>query len=185
MVLFTLEKVVLRNVDERQADERQVRDIKLVVARRHAALLIVKSEHAFNLVVFHVDCLVVFPRLHAIRLRRHDRGVTAVRQQLTPAIVLVGAVHHQEIDARSVRSEQLKTHRRSVSVAGGKSEAQRMTNTRRHQINLRRQPTRDRPIACRPSFQARPRRACAPAPSCCPTCPPSAPTAACPCPASP
>ena len=129
--MLTLSEVVQCDVDERQIHEGQEHDVELVVARRHPPLLLDQTEQAFNLVAFPLGFLVIFPRPLAVRLRRHDPDVAAIRNDLTRPVVRTGLVHHQESDLWPVPLEQFPAHRRIVAVAGRQPQTQHVARTRR------------------------------------------------------
>ena len=122
--------------DLRQIPERYERDIELVVARRHATVLLHQTEHAFHFIASSVFFLVVLPLLFSIRFRRHARFHVETLRKCTRLVVLVGLVHRQCFDLRPLALEQLPTDRRVVAIARRQRQAQRQALVRRHGVNL-------------------------------------------------
>ena len=110
--------------DQREDDESEVHDIKLVEAREHSAEALEPPEQAFHLVAPPVHFPVVFPGRDAAALRRHHGCEAEVGCQPAGLIVLIGPIHDERRAARRPLQplQELPPLRGIVRVAGRERE---------------------------------------------------------------
>ena len=110
--------------DQREDDESEVHDIKLVEAREHSAEALEPPEQAFRPVAPPVHFPVVFPGRDAAALRRHHGCEAEVGCQPAGLIVLIGPIHDERRAARRPLQplQELPPLRGIVRVAGRERE---------------------------------------------------------------
>ena len=85
-----------------------------------------------------VEHAVVFPRLQAVALGRHDGNPPKIQSQLAGLVVLVGTVHQQRQrrGQRPQAGEQIAALRGVVRLAGRERKRYRRSSIRGNQMNL-------------------------------------------------
>ena len=82
-----------QGLHESEVEESEKHDVELVEAREDAAESLESAEESLDLVAAAIKHAVVFPRLQAVALGRHDGNPSKFQSELACLVVLIGAVY--------------------------------------------------------------------------------------------
>ena len=106
--------------DESEVKEGEEHDVEFIETGEDTPKTLESAEEPLDFVPAAVENAVVFPRLQAVALGRHDGNPPKIQSQLAGLVVLVGTVHQQRQrrGQRPQAGEQIAALRGVVRLAG-------------------------------------------------------------------
>ena len=108
--------------------EGEEHDVEFIETGEDTPKTLESAEEPLDFVPAAVEHAVVFPRLQAVALGRHDGNPPKIQSQLAGLVVLVGTVHQQR--------QQIAALRGVVRLAGRERKRYRRSSIRGNQMNL-------------------------------------------------
>ena len=118
--------------------EGEEHDVEFIETGEDTPKTLESAEEPLDFVPAAVEHAVVFPRLQAVALGRHDGNPPKIQSQLAGLVVLVGTVHQQRQrrGQRPQAGEQIAALRGVVRLAGRERKRYRRPSIRGNQMNL-------------------------------------------------
>ncbi len=118
--------------------EGEEHDVEFIETGEDTPKTLESAEEPLDFVPAAVEHAVVFPRLQAVALGRHDGNPPKIQSQLAGLVVLVGTVHQQRQrrGQRPQAGEQIAALRGVVRLAGRERKRYRRSSIRGNQMNL-------------------------------------------------